>query len=103
MKIRKPGQVPAFPGGPGLYAPNAPASQVAREKAIEKSRLAYFRLECGHLTNYEEQELLEAFRILETSLGPMWYACDTCFGKGLPGWSKKMPSKKTEYPDDPMF
>lgn len=78
--------------------------EVAREKAIERSQDAYFMLECGHLTDWHETQLNEAFRLLETVLGPMWYACSACFWDGkLDYWQKRMPKPKIVYPAQPLF
>lgn len=80
-----------------------PVSRIARDKAIEKNRIRYFPLECGHLTSYEEADENDAFRELETTLGPLWYACSHCLWAGRPYWHKRKKAEKVMYPDAPLF
>jgi hypothetical protein len=86
------------------YRGAAPArSAIAREKAIEKARIRTFHLECGHPCDFETAEFYDAFRILETSLGPGWIFCEKCHELGKEPWQRRVKPSRPAIPPEPLF
>lgn len=95
MRFEKPGE--------RTYTRKPPASVIRKQKAIENAHRGYFKLECGHLISWSDAELNDAFRILETNLGPMYYGCDKCLDEGKFAWHRREIPKKVELPETPLF
>jgi len=71
----------------------ARASEIAREKAIERALSAYMHLACGCLSTWEEQLVFEVFREYKNT-----YYCERH------GWVEMAPKpEKIIYPAEPLF
>lgn len=89
MKITRPGDVQSSPGR------RPAASRIAQEKARERAITPYVNLECGHKTNWDDQQVYEVFR----PKGKAKYFCERC-GKWVCHLARKPAA---ELPPEPMF